>query len=1001
MQLTGVSVSLLTFARMKRIALWLLLVPGILSWFCEITATAASYYTARPDDPAAVCLTPSDFPQLHADGVGDDTASLEAAIAKVTHTALGKGVVLIPSGRYRLSHTVQVPPGVRLFGFGTNRPVFVLGPDTPGYQDGCRYMIWFTGRNGEDANPGTFYSALANIDFEIGPGNPGAVGIRAYYAQHCYLAHIDFHTGSGLAGIGQADNEAEDLHFYGGDYGIVTMRPSPSWQFTLLDSTFEGQRVAAIQCQEAGLTLIRDRFRAVPTAISIDQNHCEQLWMKDCRLEEIPGPALVISNEKNIGTEINLENVVCKGVFDLALYRDSGRKITKDRDYYLVNTLAHGVCLSTINSPYSRFGENTLSVTGFGPTELEESDSALPDVPLPVPSDIPPLPPVETWASIKSFGATGDGKTDDLPAFQAAIAKAKVIFLPAGRYRVSDSIRLKPDTILVGLSPITTQIAIDDNAPGFAGDGDYKGVVESSTGGVNILQGIGVDSGANNPRAVGVKWMAGEHSMVNDVKFLGGHGSLHPPYNRDHTGDSNPARHWDSSGPGLLVTQNGGGTFADIWTASTFDRCGVRIENTTTSGRIYELSSEHHVRNEVMFTNVSNWNIYALQTEEEWGESSACRALDIQRCANLTFANLFMFRVHGSYVPANIAANVSGSDGIRFRNVHVYSQSKFSFDTPVYDADNDRSVRYREFAVLDVLKNSPKTPAYTSRVFEGKVKIITGGFSGIDNLTADSAGNLYFLDNHAQQIFRWSTKQGVLTPISGRGLAPAALTMDKSGDLLIVSRNGTVYALASGSNQPVVLKSAPAQARPGLQAIFPANRWYDWHTFIADNLRKNSNNFVSPDGTVFIPVPDDFLANDGQPAGIPPIDLLRTYQLTAGDPQHPVYIADEYMHETWKFDVMADGSLTNAQLFAEEGEAGAVQDAHGNIYVAAGNIFLYDHSGNEIDMIEVPERPTSLAFGGADGRTLYIAARTSLYSVRVRSEPLPAPTNLFQSFFSK
>ena len=37
-----------------------------------------------------------------------------------------------------------------------------------------------------DASPGTFYSAMSNIDLEIGEGNPGAVGLRARYAQHCY-----------------------------------------------------------------------------------------------------------------------------------------------------------------------------------------------------------------------------------------------------------------------------------------------------------------------------------------------------------------------------------------------------------------------------------------------------------------------------------------------------------------------------------------------------------------------------------------------------------------------------------------------------------------------------------------------------------------------------------------------------------------------------------------------------------------------------------------------
>ena len=98
---------------------------------------------------------------------------------------------------------------------------------------------------------------MSNVDFEIGEGNPAAVGIRFHIAQHCFLTHMDFHLGSALAGIKDAGNETEDLHFFGGQYGIITSKPSPGWQFTVLDSTFEGQTRAAIQEHEAGLTLVR------------------------------------------------------------------------------------------------------------------------------------------------------------------------------------------------------------------------------------------------------------------------------------------------------------------------------------------------------------------------------------------------------------------------------------------------------------------------------------------------------------------------------------------------------------------------------------------------------------------------------------------------------------------------------------------------------------------------------------------------------------------------
>ena len=53
-------------------------------------------------------------------------------------------------------------------------------------------------------------------------------------------------------------------------------------------------------------------------------------------------------------------------------------------------------------------------------------------------------------------------------------------------------------------------------------------------------------------------------------------------------------------------------------------------------------------------------------------------------------------------------------------------------------------------------------------------------------------------------------------------------------------------------------------------------------------------------------------------------------------------------------------------------------------FLAAGHVYVYNPEGRLIDTIEVPERPVQVVFGGADRRTLFIAARTSLYSVRTR-----------------
>jgi hypothetical protein len=53
--------------------------------------------------------------------------------------------VFVPAGRYTMTRSVFLWPGVRLIGYGATRPVFVLPPNTPGFQKGMGVMVMFTG----------------------------------------------------------------------------------------------------------------------------------------------------------------------------------------------------------------------------------------------------------------------------------------------------------------------------------------------------------------------------------------------------------------------------------------------------------------------------------------------------------------------------------------------------------------------------------------------------------------------------------------------------------------------------------------------------------------------------------------------------------------------------------------------------------------------------------------------------------------------------------------
>ncbi|MEZ5398982.1 MAG: glycosyl hydrolase family 28-related protein [Bryobacteraceae bacterium] len=991
-------------------------------------ASGVSYYPERLDDPKAVYLAKPGFP-AHADGLADDSAALQAAIDQVQQTT-GEGIVFVPQGRYRITRTIYVWQGIRVIGYGAKRPVILLPDRTPGYQQGIGAMIFFSGfRPGPvrrfripapppgpvppnpaigDANPGTFYSAMSNIDIEIGDGNPSAVAVRFHVAQHGYLSHMDFHLGSGLAGIHDVGNAGEDLHFHGGRYGILTRKPSPAWQYTLIDSTFDGQREAAIRENEAQLTVIRTAFRNVPTAIAIDRHYADWLWVKDARFENISGPAVVVSNENSRFTQINLEDVDCTETPVFVRFRESGRQLAGPARIYRVKSMSHGLTIPGMG--------------GIGSTKTSFDAAPMPAMPPPGPPAIANLPPMSRWMNLRSLGAKGDGKSDDTAIIRKAIADHDVIYLPSGRYVITDTISLRPETVLIGLHPDETQLDLLDSTPGFEGPGAPRPLLLAPKGGRNIVTGIGLYTGGVNSRAAGAIWMAGPESLMADVRFLGGHGTRGPdgkrenPYNSNLSADPNPRRRWDSQYHSLWITHGGGGTFFNLWTPNTFAQSGLYISDTKTPGRVYQVSAEHHVRTEIKLDQVENWELYALQTEGERGESEAASALEISRCRNLTIANFHGYRVTRSIRPFPYAIRISDSTDIRFRNVHVDANSsagyclpggectqivrasKYSFGTAILDADTKAEVRDREFAVLDYPGARTAPPA-------AKAERLATGFYNLGGGVADAQGRLYFTDARRSRIYRWSHETRRLAIVRDSPLDPVNLAMDQAGNLLVISSGGSgmaVYAFHPDGpeDELELLERRPYAERPGMRAILPPSYWVNGdftntldpatleyasleQMFFKLMRRPKTFHYVSPDGTTFIPTDEVYV--QGPPfLGYKWAHVLQTYGLAEATPGKTFYVTNEAEQKTYSAKVNADGALTALRLFASQGGESIAQDSAGNVYLAAGQIFVYSPAGKLTGAIAVPERPLQLVFGGKDRRTLYALTSSSLYSIQTR-----------------
>ena len=1003
-------------------ALLLALAPALV--LAPFSLHAQSVFTTRLDDPSAVYVS------THADGQTDNTAALQSAIDQAAGTGR-EGIVFIPAGRYRLTHTLYIWPGVRLFGYGATRPVFLLADNTPGFQSGIADMVIFTGVNPKDprapharipfpppgsvppndhiadANSSTFYSAMSNIDFEIGAGNPAAIAIRFHVAQHAFLTHMNFHIGSGLAALTQVGNEAEDLHFYGGRYAILTEKTSPAWQFTLLDSTFEGQREAAIREHEVDLTLVRDSFRNVPVAIDIDPQYSDDLWVKDCRFEDVAQAAVIISNEKNPTTEIGFDNAILHNVPTFARLRESGKTIPAKGAIYRVANFTWGLIVPA---------EGVMGSIG-----MRYDAAPLASLPAPLSPAIRALPPTSEWVNVHTLGVKGDGTTDDTAAIQAAIAAHRVLYFPSGRYIVRDTLTLKPDTVLIGMHPTQTQFDLPDNT--WQGVGAPKPVLSAPSGGHNILSGFGIFTGRINPRAVAILWKAAEDSLIDDVRILGPVGT--DPYTSYHMPHAPAAPRWDGQYPSIWITQGGGGTFADIWTPNTFAQAGFYVSWTKTPGHVYELSNEHHVRNEIRFNHVENWDLNAPQTEEEAFESPDSLSLEFDNSHHITVANYHGYRVTRSRAPFPAAVRLYNSGDIHFRNVLINAESgipdcdtegcwtylrvsKYPYENAIEDVTHHLVVRERQFAALDI----PDNPAQPAPIAPAPVLApgahvdkLADGFFSISGAAVDAHGKLYFVDRHEQRIYGWSREEG-LTVERDNPLDPVNLAFDSSGDLLVVSSDGpsgTVYSFKPGTSeeQLTVLEPQPTQPHPNAHAILPGNYWNNGEfrdqlnpqtltyatlpeMFARDVETPRPQEYVSPDGSVFLRAVRTLVQGPADYTGWRFSDNLDTHGFLNPAVGSRVYVASSSEDRTYSAKVNPDGTLSDLRPFAERGGESVAVDARGTVYIANGQIFVYDPTGKQIGEIDVPERPLQLIFGGADHRTLFILAHHTLYSVAVR-----------------
>ena len=140
------------------------------------------------------------------------------------------------------------------------------------------------------------------------------------------------------------------------------------------------------------------------------------------------------------------------------------------------------------------------------------------------------------------------------------------------------------------------------------------------------------------------------------------------------------------------------------------------------------------------------------------------------------------------------------------------------------------------------------------------------------------------------------------------------------------------------------------------------------------------------------------LSKDGELSTVVSVEYPNGLALSPDE--RTLYIANsrttEYIHA---IEVNAAGEMTAKRIFADMSERdgpgipdGMKVDTKGRVFcTGSGGIWVFEPDGTLIGKIRFPEMAVNLAFGGADLRTLFVTAVTSVYSLRLKHPGLPHP----------
>jgi gluconolactonase len=301
---------------------------------------------------------------------------------------------------------------------------------------------------------------------------------------------------------------------------------------------------------------------------------------------------------------------------------------------------------------------------------------------------------------------------------------------------------------------------------------------------------------------------------------------------------------------------------------------------------------------------------------------------------------------------------------------------------------------------------------------DAKVEKISGNFGFLEGpVWVHKGGYLLFSDIPANVIYKYDPRDGKFTvavPYSGfNGSDSTGVGMqlnDGQGvvtllgsNAVTLDRQGRMVYCAHGDHQVVRVEA------DGKRTVL-ANQYEGKRLNSPNDLIYKSNGslyFTDPpagfregdkDSKKELAFNGVYLFKDGQ-LKLLIKDMSTPNGLAFSPDEKYFYVNDSSKKTITRYDVQPDDTLANGKLLVDMNTDkapgvpdGMKVDQKGNIYCTGpGGVWIMTSDGQHIGTILTAELPANLAFGDADGKTLYLTARTGLYRIHLKSSGILPP----------